>query len=70
MNTSQNMNGLVGPPPPEAANAETMLKGHIAHLTPEEESAFAEFKKLCAKDAYYTPHTANAKASHDDATLM
>lgn len=64
------MNGLVGPPPPEAANAETMLKGHIGHFTPEEESAFDEFKKLCAKDGYYTPETANAKASHDDGTLM
>lgn len=59
-----------GPPPPEAANAETRLKGHIGHFTAAEESAFEQFKQLCAKEGYYTSQTANGKASHDDATLM
>lgn len=67
---TENMNDLVGPPPPEASNAETMLKGHIGHFTREEASAFEEFKKLCAKEGYYTPHTADGKASHDDGTLV
>ena len=60
----------MGPPPPEAANAETRLKGHIGHFTAAEESAFEQFRQLCAKEGYYTPQTANGKASHDDATLM
>ena len=34
-----------GPPPADAAKAETRLKGHLGHLTKEEESAFEEFKK-------------------------
>ncbi|CAD6573490.1 MAG: hypothetical protein ASARMPRED_006094 [Alectoria sarmentosa] len=70
MKGAQDMNGLVGPPPPESANAETRLKGHIGHLTQQEESAFDDFKKLCAKKGYYTPHTANGRASHDDGTLI
>ena len=62
--------GPVGPPPPEAANAETRLKGHVGHFTPAEESAFEQFKQLCAKEGYYTPSTATTKASHDDGTLV
>ena len=70
MNRTQSHNAHVGPPPPEAAKAETRLKGHIGHLTPAEQSAFEDFKKLCAKEGYYTPQTANGKASHDDGTLV
>ena len=70
MNRTHTESAPIGPPPPEAANAETRLKGHIGHLTPAEESAFEEFKKLCASKGYYTPQTATAKASHDDGTLM
>ncbi len=70
MNRTQSHNAHVGPPPPEAANAETRLKGHIGHLTPAEQSAFEDFKKLCAKEGYFTPQTANGKASHDDGTLV
>ena len=44
--------------------------GHLGHLTGQEESAFEEFKKLCAKAGYYTPATLDTKASHDDGTLM
>lgn len=70
MNGAKNQNVPAGPPPPEAANAETRLKGHIGHLTAEEESALDHFKKLCAKEGYYTPHAADRKASHDDGTLV
>ena len=70
MNGAKNQGAPVGPPPPESANAETRLKGHLGHLTPDEKSAFDEFKKLCAKNGFYTPRTADGKASHDDATLM
>lgn len=59
-----------GPPPAGAANAETRLQGHVGHLTPEEESAFVDFKKLAAKEGYYIPETDDSKASHDDGTLM
>ncbi len=59
-----------GPPPAEAAKAETRLKGHLGHLTQEEESSFQEFKKLCIKEGLYRPSTAETKASHDDGTLM
>jgi len=59
-----------GPPPIEAASAESRLKGHLGHLTSEEESAFEEFKKLAAKEGFYTLATDSTKASHDDGTLM
>ncbi|KAL9066009.1 MAG: hypothetical protein Q9161_007860 [Pseudevernia consocians] len=68
------MNGVPadqhGPPPAEAANAETRLKGHVGHLTAAEESAFVEFRKLAAKEGFYTPATDEKKASHDDGTLI
>lgn len=58
------------PPTAEAASAETRLRGHLGHLTEDEESALEEFKKLCAKGGFYTPETEQHKASHDDGTLM
>ena len=59
-----------GPPPAEAAKAETRLKGHLGHLTHEQETAFEQFKKLCIEEGLYTPATDEARASHDDGTLM
>jgi len=59
-----------GPPPAEAASAETRLKGHLGHLTPQEESALEDFKKLAAKEGFYKLATDSTKASHDDGTLM
>ncbi len=59
-----------GPPPAEAASAETRLKGHLGHLTPQEESALEEFRKLAAKEGFYRVATGSTKASHDDGTLM
>ena len=70
MTGAKDQSGPIGPPPPEAAKAETRLTGHIGHFTAAEESAFEQFKKLIAKDGYYTPPTATAGASHDDGTLM
>lgn len=70
MNGHHKENVPTGPPPPDAAKAETRLKGHIGHFTPAEESAFEAFKKVCAKEGYYTPLTATTKASHDDGTLI
>ncbi|CAD6572780.1 MAG: hypothetical protein ASARMPREDX12_005445 [Alectoria sarmentosa] len=64
------MNDQHGPPPAEAASAETRLKGHVGHLTREEESAFDEFRKLAAKQGFYTPAADDKKASHDDGTLV
>ena len=59
-----------GPPPAEAAATEARLAGHLAHLTPREQEAFDEFKKLSAQKGFYIPQTANTKASHDDGTLV
>ena len=57
-------------PDAQAAKAETRLKGHLGHLTKEEQAAFTAFKELAAKEGYYIPPTATSKASHDDGTLM
>ena len=59
-----------GPPPAEASKAETRLKGHLGHLTNDEEVSFQEFKKLCIKERLYKPATVDSKASHDEGTLM
>lgn len=59
-----------GPPPAEAAKAESRLKGHLGHLTPDEEKSFEEFKLLCAKEGYYKLATDDTRATHDDGTLM
>lgn len=59
-----------GPPPPSASLEHTRLKGHIGHLTPEEEAAFAAFKQLCADQGFYKPDDGVEQASHDDGTLM
>lgn len=64
---SQDLNG---PPPAEAASAETRLKGHLGHLTSQEESAFEDFKVLAAKEGFYKSATDTIKATHDDGTLM
>ncbi len=61
---------LHGPPPAEAASPETRLRGHLGHLTPQEDTAFDEFKTLAAKEGFYKPATDITKASHDDGTLM
>ena len=57
-------------PDAAAAKAETRLKGHLGHLTKEEQAAFVAFKELAAKGGYYIPATAASKASHDDGTMM
>lgn len=59
-----------GPPPAEAASAETRLQGHLGHLTAQEESALAEFKRLAATAGFYKPITDQGQASHDDGTLV
>lgn len=59
-----------GPPPPDSAKAEYRLKGHLGHLTPEEEKSFEEFKVLAAKEGFYKPASDDIRASHDDGTLV
>ncbi|KAI4183347.1 MAG: hypothetical protein LQ346_006360 [Caloplaca aetnensis] len=59
-----------GPPPPSASSEQTRLKGHIGHLTRQEEAALREFKKISAEQGYYRPETNNHRASHDDGTLV
>ena len=57
-------------PPPSASLEGTRLKGHLGHLTPKEEAAFATFKNLCAEQGFYKPDDGVEPASHDDGTLM
>ena len=68
------MNGIPAeqqaPPTAESASAETRLRGHLGHLTKEEETALQNFKELSSKAGFYTPETEKHKASHDDGTLM
>ena len=57
-------------PPPSASLEQTRLKGHLGHLTPQEEEAFVAFKKLSADQGFYRPDDGIQPASHDDGTLM
>lgn len=59
-----------GPPPASASSEQTRLKGHIGHLTRQEEAALREFKKICAEQGLYQPETNLHRASHDDGTLV
>lgn len=50
--------------------------GQLGYLSPEQERAFAEFKRVCAEKGVYTPaqeaeaNEGGTLASHDDITLM
>ncbi|KAL8995638.1 MAG: hypothetical protein Q9188_006761 [Gyalolechia gomerana] len=59
-----------GPPPLSASSEQTRLKGHIGHLTRQEEAALVEFKKSSAEQGLYRPETSTQRASHDDGTLV
>ncbi|KAL8869088.1 MAG: hypothetical protein Q9174_004533 [Haloplaca sp. 1 TL-2023] len=56
-----------GPPPASAATEQSRLKGHLGHLTPQEENALTEFKKLSADAGFFRAETNTQPASHDDA---
>lgn len=46
-------------------------QGHLGHLNPEQETAFRNFKLMCAEHGYYKPgNGADVEASHDDALLL
>ncbi|KAI9053177.1 hypothetical protein LZ554_003443 [Drepanopeziza brunnea f. sp. 'monogermtubi'] len=45
-------------------------RGHLGHLTNEEQAAFRDFKIVCQEKGYYRPATANEVETHDDATLL
>ena len=54
----------------QAAGTE-WLKGHLHHLTEEQEGKLTEFKKLCEEKGYYTPASGEEKkASHTDETML
>lgn len=44
--------------------------GHLGHLTPTELTNLDAFKTLLVEHKLYTPSSASAPASHDDATLL
>ncbi|KIN00216.1 hypothetical protein OIDMADRAFT_125307 [Oidiodendron maius Zn] len=46
-------------------------RGHLGHLTPEEEEALNNFKALCQENGYYSPGNGDSEPpSHDDATML
>ncbi|KAI5800177.1 CRAL-TRIO domain-containing protein [Peziza echinospora] len=48
-----------------------LYAGHLGHLTPAQETAFAQFKEKCAEKGIYTPEEEGVRnASHDDAELL
>lgn len=44
--------------------------GHLGHLTESESASLLAFKTLLTEHKLYTPATASAAASHDDATVL
>ncbi|KAL8725044.1 MAG: hypothetical protein Q9181_006561 [Wetmoreana brouardii] len=59
-----------GPPPASASSEQSRLRGHLGHLTNQEEAALDEFKKISAVQGFYRPETNTQRASHDDGTLV
>lgn len=54
-----------------AAEVYGFPRGHLGHLTPEEEEALIAFKKLCEEKGYYHPRNGDTELpSHDDPTLL
>lgn len=46
-------------------------RGHLGHLTPEEEEMLNNFKALCQENGYYSPGNGDSEPpSHDDATML
>lgn len=46
-------------------------RGHLGHLSMEEEAALNNFKVLCTENGFYKPgNGSDEAASHEDATLM
>ena len=47
-----------------------VLSGHLGHLSPEQEQAFARFKDILHSAHLYSPSSDTAPASHDDPTVL
>ncbi|KAE9371627.1 CRAL/TRIO domain-containing protein [Stipitochalara longipes BDJ] len=45
-------------------------QGHLGHLSPDEESAFKNFKIVCEEKGLYKPGVDDQPGTHDDATLL
>ncbi|KAL8948044.1 MAG: hypothetical protein Q9222_005736 [Ikaeria aurantiellina] len=60
----------IGPPPATASSEQSRLRGHLGHLTQQEEAALRDFKKLSAEQGLFRPETDSQPASHDDGTLV
>jgi len=45
-------------------------RGHLGHLTPDEEASFKNFKIFCEEKGSYHPGEGDKPATHDDATLL
>ncbi|KAH9829628.1 CRAL/TRIO domain-containing protein [Rhodofomes roseus] len=53
-----------------AAVVPDVLAGHLGHLAPDQERAFASFKDVLSSARLYSPPAGTAPASHDDPTLL
>lgn len=47
-----------------------VLSGHLGHLSPDQERAFASLKDILHNAHLYSPSTDTAPASHDDPTVL
>lgn len=47
-----------------------VLSGHLGHLSPDQERAFASLTHLLHTAHLYSPPTDAAPASHDDPTVL
>lgn len=74
--TSEDVAPALAPPQVARANSTTSVppasdfaypRGHLGHLSEQEEAALADFKALCEERGYFQP---GPPASHDDATLL
>jgi hypothetical protein len=46
-------------------------RGHLGHLTHDEEETLKDFKVLCEENGYYSPGNGDTEPpSHDDATML
>ena len=64
------MERIPSKPAPDSEKAEVWLRGHLGHLSEQEQQAFVHFKAISEQEGIFKPATATSKASHDDATLV
>ena len=64
------MSDQPGAPPASASSDAVRLKGHIGHLTEDEQKAFETFKEIAFKAGLYNENGPSGKPTHDDGTVV